>query len=162
MLTDNDIDNLISCEKHAIRAERKKMVENNRSYRNKIFLEATSNNSYKFEMFMRQSAEFVEDFSVGLKLLLPNPTDRILILLRCQRPHDTSRPIGFDRHHDYHIHRLSGFDIESKRYDKPSRECITAEFNSFWSAVFYFSNICGILDLSTTITLPNDAQISLF
>ena len=59
------LNEIISCPKTIIRAERKKMILENRHYRNT--LNAISNNQkYTFKIFLRQSDEFLEDFSVGL------------------------------------------------------------------------------------------------
>ena len=62
------VDELIECPKKIIKSDRKNMIEKNRSYRNNIQLES-EDGKYSFIMFMRQSAEFLEDFSVAIRLL---------------------------------------------------------------------------------------------
>lgn len=108
------VDELIECPKKIIKSDRKNMIEKNRSYRNNIQLES-EDGKYSFIMFMRQSAEFLEDFSVGLIWTNVNKywdTKKQTILIRCQGPHDSKQEFESDPHHSYHIHKLSPTDIE--------------------------------------------------
>lgn len=161
------VDELIKCPKTIIKADRRSMVEKNRSYRNNIRLES-EDGKYNFIMFMRQSSEFLEDFSVGLIWTNANEywnTKKQLILIRCQGPHDSKQEFESDPHHSYHIHQLSSKDIEQKRFNKPSNRGITDSFSSFDEAIIYFCNRCAIIGLSDYIDLNNDqieGQCSLF
>lgn len=110
-------------------------------------------------MFLRQSSEFLEDFSVGLILKNANEvfnTKKQVILMRCQGPHDSKQEFESDPHHSYHIHKLSEEDIEHKRFNKPSNQGSTNHFSSFHEAIIYFREHCGIIDLSEYIDLNND------
>ena len=65
MVTEELITELIVCPKKAIGADRKRMLSVNRSLRNKVALISVDGN-YTYNLFLRQSEEFMEDFSVGL------------------------------------------------------------------------------------------------
>lgn len=161
------VDELIECPKKIIKSDRKNMIEKNRSYRNNIQLES-EDGKYSFIMFMRQSAEFLEDFSVGLIWTNVNKywdTKKQTILIRCQGPHDSKQEFESDPHHSYHIHKLSPTDIEQKRFSKPSNCGVTNHFSSFDEAIIYFCNRCAIIGLSDYINLNNnqvEGQCSLF
>lgn len=154
------VDELIECPKIVIKADRKNMIEKNRSYRNNVQLKS-KDGKYSFIMFMRQSSEFLEDFSVGLTWTNANEywnAKKPIILIRCQGPHDSKQDFESDPHHSYHIHKLSPADIKQRRFGKPSNCGITDHFSSFDEAIIYFCNRCAIMGLSDYINL-NDAQI---
>ena len=116
---------------------------------------------------MRQSEDFLEDFSVGL--IWTNPTNYVeiskssVILLRCQGPHDGKKPLGSDTHHDYHIHTITLDDFKDKRYQKPSGRVSTSAFSSFEQAIFYLIYEYKVKDLEKVVDLPKEVnQISLF
>lgn len=159
MVAETFLNEVISCPKHVIKADRKRMVLENRHYKNKLDI-ISEDGKYTFKMFMRQSNEFLEDFSVGL--IWTNPQKYInisknIILLRCQGPHDGRQELGSDIHHDFHIHKISSLDIEEKRYSKPSNRTSTDKFHSFNQALCYFIEKCGILDIEDFIELPFDS-----
>ena len=155
MINEELINEVIKCSKKAIKAERWSMILKNRSYRNKISLESIDG-KYTYRMFIRQSSEFLEDFSVGL--IWTNPQNysninRLIIMLRCQGPHDSQKPLSYDNHHSYHMHKITVDDIEQKRYDKPSFYDEVNKFSSFDEALCYFIKICDILDVDKHIKL---------
>lgn len=155
-ITEDLINHLIICEKIPIKAERRKMILENRHYKNNIDLISTTGN-YKFRMFMRQSDEFIEDFSIGLIWTNANEVVNIMkpmILLRCQGPHDGKQPLDSDVHHSYHTHTLTVDDFDNKRYLKPSNRETTTQFQSFNQALLYFKDKCGIMNLDKYIELP--------
>lgn len=154
-MTDDFINNLISCQKNVINVERREMKEENRSFKNNIYL-LSVDNKYKFRMFMRQSSSFIEDFSVGLMWLNANEYVNVkkeIILIRCQGPHDGKKEIGFDTHHSFHTHVFTTDDFESKRYEKPSNRNTNEKFSSFEEAIIYFINNCGIMGLENHINM---------
>ena len=156
------LNEIISCPKTIIRAERKKMILENRHYRNT--LNAISNNQkYTFKIFLRQ---FLEDFSVGL--IWTNPQNiiginRPIIMLRCQGPHDGKEELGFDIHHDFHTHEITEKDILERRFHRPSCRQNTTLFQSFDQALCYFIKRCDIIDIEKFIDFPdNFEQLTLF
>lgn len=157
MLTDDFLQKLITCPKRAIKAERKQMLVINRSRRNNISL-VSVDGRYTYTMFLRQSADFMEDFSVGLiwtNAAKYSSIGKDMILVRFQGPHDSGKPFGEDLHHDYHIHQLSAADISERRFSKPSNKGISREFSSFEGAVLAFIKYCGIVELEAYIDLSS-------
>lgn len=112
IITQQFLHELITCPKRAIGADRRKMLLTNRSYRNNVSL-ISLDEKYSFKMFLRQSDEFQEDFSVGLiwtntEAYITKGKD--VILIRYQGPHDSGKPIGIDTHHDFHVHEITVAD----------------------------------------------------
>ncbi len=169
MITEDLINELIVCPKKAIKADRKRMIAVNRSFRNRITL-CSLDGSYGFDLFLRQSEEFVEDFSVGLIWTNASQYSDIakdIILIRFQGPHDSGKPFGEDLHHDYHIHQISVEDIAQRRYLRPSRKTSSDKFHSFSGALHEIIQHCSIIDLDKCIdfspfTTPSPDQLSLF
>lgn len=160
------LQDVLQCEKTAFRADRRRMVLSNRHRKNTIYL-TSANSNYEYKLFLRQSEEFIEDFSVGL--IWTNPSQFIdiskssVILLRCQGPHDGKAPLGTDTHHDYHIHTITLEDFAQKRYQKPSGRVATSSFSSFEQAIFYFINVYNVRNIANIIELPEGVtQTSLF
>lgn len=156
MVTPELIQELILCPKKAVRAERKRMQPINRSLRNKIALVSTDG-KYTYNLFLRQSEEFIEDFSVGL--IWTNTASYIgvnkeIILIRFQGPHDTGKPLGEDLHHDYHIHEITVSDINERRYMRPSSKETSKNFSSFAGALHHIVSYCGIIALDQHIDYP--------
>lgn len=153
MVTEELITELIVCPKKAIGADRKRMLSVNRSLRNKVALISVDGN-YTYNLFLRQSEEFMEDFSVGL--IWTNAAKYVginkeIILIRFQGPHDSGKPMGEDLHHDYHVHEISVSDIKERRYLRPSNKGVSKEFSSFSGALFSCVEHCGIIDLEEYI-----------
>ena len=156
MVTPELIQELILCPKKAVRAERKRMQSVNRSLRNKVAL-ASVDGKYTYDLFLRQSEEFIEDFSVGL--IWTNAAKYIgvnkeIILIRFQGPHDTGKPLGEDLHHDYHVHEITVSDINERRYLRPGSKEASKDFSSFAEALHHIVSYCGIIDLEQHIDYP--------
>lgn len=158
MLPEQLLQEVITCPKRVVKADRKKMILENRHYKNKLDLLSTDDR-YAFKMFMRQSDEFIEDFSVGL--IWTNPQEHInvnksIVMLRCQGPHDGKQAVGFDLHHDFHTHEISLSDIQDKRFLKPSNRTINNNFRSFEQALMFFVEKCAIINIEDFIELSFD------
>lgn len=165
-LTNEFLHELICCPKVIQKAERKNMLQQNRSFRNSMNLKSVDGH-YDYVMFLRQSAAFCEDFSVGLKWINAEKyfdIKKSIILLRCQGPHDIKQDTGTDCHHDYHVHEITVKDIMEKRYTRPTKKKIVKEFGSFETAIVYFCKLCGISGLNKwiDIDLPDIDQMSIF
>jgi hypothetical protein len=165
-ITEELLQEVLYCPKVTVRAERKKMTLSNRHKKNTVYL-TSEDGRYEYKLFLRQSDEFLEDFSVGL--IWTNPMHFIdisknsVILLRCQGPHDGKEPLGADIHHDYHIHQITMSDFEARRYQKPSGRTVSSEFSSFEQAIFYFINTYHVKDIEKYMELPEGVnQTSLF
>jgi hypothetical protein len=155
LIDETFLSNLITCEKKAVRADRKRMTLVNRNYRNDISV-ISLDNKYQYKMFLRYSDEFNEDFSVGLIWMNSEKfTDvsKPVLLIRYQGPHDSGQAFGVDVHNDYHIHQITIMDINEGRFIKPSNIGITNKFSSFGEAVMSFSQDCGIIELENCIDI---------
>lgn len=157
---------VLYCNKVAVRADRKKLSFSNRHRRNNIYL-VSEDGKYEYKFYLRQSEDFLEDFSVGL--IWTNPAKYVeiskssVILLRCQGPHDGKEPLGSDIHHDYHIHTITLDDFIDKRYQKPSGRVSTSAFSSFEQAIFYLIAEYKVKDVDKIVELPEEVnQTSLF
>ncbi len=163
MLTDQLLQEIITCPKTVIKADRRKMILDNRHYKNNVYL-VSNNGIYKYKIFMRKSDEFIEDFSIGLIWTNANECINLsknIILLRCQGPHDGKKPLETDIHHSYHTHEITVDDITNKRYLKPSNRNLSKDFSSFEEAALYVTRKCGIIDLDKFIDTPSPySQIS--
>lgn len=165
-ISESLLNEVLFCHKCAIRADRKRMAFDNRHRKNTVYL-ISEDKKYEYKLYMRQSEEFLEDFSVGL--IWTNPTQHIditknsVMLLRCQGPHDGKAPLGTDIHHDYHIHRISLNDFQERRYQKPSDRILTSNFASFEQALFYLISNYKVDNIETVIDLPEEVtQTSLY
>lgn len=166
VISDALLEDVVLCNKVATRAERRRLTFSNRHRKNTLYL-SSEDGKYEYKVFLRQSEDFIEDFSVGLIWTNPNRFIEIpknsVILLRCQGPHDGKAPLGADIHHDYHIHKITLDDFREKRYQKPSGWESTVAFSSFEQAIFYFISTYHIKNVDRVIELPEKVtQISLF
>lgn len=157
---------VLYCNKVAVRADRKKLSFSNRHRRNNIYL-VSEDGKYEYKFYLRQSEDFIEDFSVGL--IWTNPVKYIeiskssVILLRCQGPHDGKESLGSDIHHDYHIHTITLDDFKDKRYQKPSGRVATSAFSSFEQAILHVIDEYKVNDVDKVVELPEEvSQTSLF
>ena len=155
LLSETIIQELISCKKRAVKADRKRMVLLNRSYRNDVSL-ISLDNKYTFKMFMRYSNDFNEDFSVGLIWTNSDKffdVSKPIILIRYQGPHDSGQPLNGDIHNDYHIHEITSEDINEGRFLKPSSKETTNKYASFGEAVQSFEADCSVIGLRECIDI---------
>ena len=111
--TEQEITNLIRCPKKVLEAPRREMKAVDGFRRNDLSLIAEGVPGY-FYVFMRQTEDFPENFSIGLRYDTKDGSGEI-ILLRCNGPHgpynnsaDPNHP-----HWDFHVHRAS--QKQSKR-----------------------------------------------
>lgn len=164
MLNESFLQNIITCPKYCIKADRQEMKEENRHIKNNLYL-LSNDNTYKYTMFIRQSLEFYEDFSIGLVWTNPNEYINIkkkIIMLRCQGPHDGKSNKNSDIHHSFHTHEITIDDIENKRYSKPSNRNKADQYNSFEQAILFFISKCKIRNISNFTRLPIDEnQVSM-
>lgn len=160
-----EIDKLVVCRKTVKEGPTKKDKLAGAHYRNDAKLLA-SDDAIKgdFSMFMRQSEDFPENFSVGLTYH-PKDGRQDITLLRCngqhgtfnnRMPHDADHP-----HYSYHVHRASEKALEEGR----KAECwaeTTAEFATFGEAVQYFIKAVNLDDADAEKYFPFDGQRMLF
>lgn len=146
----SELDGLISCPKEISEAPKKGMKLCEAHFRNDAKLIASNGISGEFGMFMRQSEDFPENFSIGLTYS-PQDGRNPVTLLRCNGKHGTFNG-SFDPTHphwDYHIHRADETAIEAGlAAERVATK--TAEYASFEEALQFF--------VRTVNLSPNEAQ----
>lgn len=93
MLTDREIQDLIKLPKRITsRTPAEGYREEDRNKRCDLALEATADNGASFRVFIRQSIEFIENFSIGLRYQTGDRSLGTIVLVRYNGPHgETSR-----------------------------------------------------------------------
>lgn len=116
--TDDSIRDLITCPKRVSDPPAREFKEENRHRRKDMRLQSTDGHNRTFEVFIRQSLEFSEDFSLGLMYL--SPEGKRMTLVRFNGQHDQSNdPLDLAKtHFQYHIHTATAANLNDGRYDK--------------------------------------------
>ena len=140
-----EIEELIRCPKVIIEAPRKEMYIERAYLRNDLKLRE-KNGERIFKVFMRQTVDFPEDFTIGIEYIPDDERDRI-ILLRCNGPHGEFEdgPCPPSSHFMYHIHKAKEENI--RRRVKPERFGeATEEYAAYEQALSYFIHVVNITD----------------
>lgn len=137
MLTDNEIEELISCEKIIVKAEPTTGMENDpkSSYvkRKNLQLESTDKR-YIFDVFIRQNTKFINQFSIGLRYKI---NEKKIILIRYNGEHGQS-DWSIDKHYSaFHIHKITE-ELLDKGIFEPKYIEITSRFTTYDSAINEF------------------------
>lgn len=138
-----EIEDLIRCKKEIIEAPRKDMKLDRGSKRNGMKLKS-SDDKLLFRVFIRQNADFPEDFSIGLEYLPIDERDN-LMLLRCNGPHGEFEGalVPLPAHFQHHIHKAKEENIQRKV--KPEKGATqTSEYASFEEALSYFLKLINV------------------
>jgi hypothetical protein len=141
-LTQDFLDSLLRSRKRIVISPKKAMASLFGSLRNDMKVE--NNAGDKFNVFMRVSEAFQEDFSIGL-VYLP-PSGSTITIIRCNGPHGNVRDPtkNADAHHAcFHIHRARTENIQKGRKPEWGGEP-TKEYDSFPQALRYFLGITNI------------------
>lgn len=143
--SDANIIALIECPKTTTKAPRREMRLERGSLRNDAEL-ISEDGEHHFRLFVRQSAEFLESFSIGL-IYEPRDGSSSITLLRCNGPHGQHRNIPFapDEHFHYHIHEATAAAIaEGERAERYAEK--TDKYAAFEQALAYFLRRINLLD----------------
>ena len=105
--TDEDLTNLIGCAKRISQAPRKKMRTEGQMLRDEMEFESLDG-KHTFGVFLRQSRQFTENFSVGINYL-PKDEQGSFCLLRCNGMHGGHKV--HPHHLSCHIHRSKAEDV---------------------------------------------------
>ena len=95
-------------------------------------------------MFIRISQDFIEDFSIGLRV--SGLCDYDLVAVRFQGPHggQSATKDMRDMHNSYHIHQMTDDDLSVRRKHATYKE--EASFSSYEEALCSFLMYCHIDD----------------
>jgi len=158
--TQKELDNLILCKKKISKPPRSQVYKEGAHYRNDMKLQS-EDGKHDFSVFIRQHAEFEEDFSIGL-VYHPRDGSKKIILIRCNGPHNSSSNlVEYDLHFDYHIHIAKDFNINEGKKDEKYKEA-TNEYINLYEAIHYFINKCNIEGAEKYFNLQKVKQVSLF
>jgi len=138
--TDDEITRLITCPKVITDAPRREMKKEHRHRRNDMAVVSDSNEA--FNVFIRQSTEFPEDFSIGLDYFAPD--GKRITLIRFNGQHEqTTTPFSDNPHFNYHIHRATSENLNNGRLAKHPAS-ITESYASLDEAIAEFMEITKI------------------
>ena len=148
MLKDFEIQALIETEKRIVHKDPVKgFRKEDRHHRCSLQLESVSEEKKKFKVFIRQSVEFIEDFSIGLRYETNLPLLKIITLICYNGPHgESSRHL--DGHYAQpHIHRLTETEIASGSMEPQEKHRkITDKYRTFEEAISIFFRDIGAVN----------------
>ena len=141
--TQNEIDELISCNKKVTEAPKQKLRLIGAYWRNDMKL-VSDGKPGVFAVFFRKSEEFKENFSIGISYDRKDGSGEI-VLLRCNGQHGVFGG-SFDPQHPhwgYHIHRASEAAVNAGL--KPEKQAeLTTAYASYEEAVPYFLKLINL------------------
>jgi hypothetical protein len=139
-----ELDALVNCQKRVTDPPRREMKAENGYFRSDFRLESLDGER-QFVGFLRQSAAFPENFSVGLDYQ-PKDEGRFP-LLRLNGKHGDAN-FSFDPahpHNDTHLHRITAEDLEAGII-RARHATTCGEYASFEEAVGYFVKLLSTVD----------------
>jgi hypothetical protein len=146
VLSQEEIDNLISCRKTIIETETKSM-RTEKGHKRRDMRLRSKETGLEFEVFLRISTYFPENFCLGITHRPQGERDRIT-LLRCNGPHGLfiGGPEDLHSHFLFHIHRAKAENINmglrAERGGQP-----TTEYASYREALSYFLRTINVENL---------------
>jgi hypothetical protein len=155
------IDELISCEKKVVEAPAREFKEENRHRRKDMRLQDIRDEKRVFSVFIRQSLEFAEDFSLGLVYL--SEDGKRMTVIRYNGQHDQSND-PYDQaktHFQYHIHKATAENLNNGRYDKHPASA-SLDYASFVEATTAFLQAIGLRAGDISAHFPGIESLPLF
>ena len=151
MFTDQEIKNLITTPKTiGSKTPASAYRQENGHKRCDIDLWATSDDTRKFKVFIRQNDKFIENFSIGLRYQTGDINLRTITLTRYNGPHG-EMSLNSDGHYiKPHIHRITASEITSGSTQPQERNReITDSYNTYEQALHTFFADIGVTDYET-------------
>lgn len=155
--TDEDMTQLISCQKRITQPPRREMRTDGQMLRNEMGLESLDG-KHSFHVFMRQNLIFSENFSLGIEYLPKDEPGRFC-LLRCNGKHGGNK--ANPHHSNCHIHRSKAEDINAGIFMERHIEPIS-EYAAFRDALTYFLLLINIATADLAQHFPGIVQTELF
>ncbi len=162
MLTDQHIQDLVSCSKTITKKEPASGYrEDGRHLRCDLELVSTEDSSTTFKVFIRRNTEFIENFSIGLLYSPDEPTLATITLVRYNGPHGETGRDPDGHYAKPHIHRITVSELESGsvRPQERHRE-ITERYGTFEQGSSIFFNDTHVVNFEDYF--PNLLQGNLF
>lgn len=149
MLTDADIADLISRPKKIVRkTPATGYIEQNQNRRCDLELVDIADERCQYRVFIRQSTNFIENFTIGLRHRpMADPMFGTLTLVRYNGPHG-EYSINPDGHYAVpHIHRITESEIASGSFQpQESHRELTNRYSTYESALRVFWSDIGVTD----------------
>ena len=142
MLSDSDLESLISCRKTIVSKPRREPKDYGSHLRNDMML-MSEDQQYSFSVFMRISKEFPENFSIGLSVLNAVDGAERITLVRYNGIHGGH--IEFPHHVAPHIHTITADRIADGVYSEGHAET-TDTYTTYQDALAAFCRRCNIVD----------------
>lgn len=136
--TDQELGHLISCSKEIVEAPRREMRQDGKMKRNEMTLKSSTSKD-EFRVFLRQSDDFPENFSIGL-VYIPGEEPGEFILLRYNGQHGGTKV--HPHHALFHSHRMSAEDLSNGI--KEPKVIEPAKYASFAEALRAFCQNIGL------------------
>lgn len=148
MPTDFEIQALIKAPKKIVHKDPVKgFRKEDRHHRCSLELESVSEEKKKFKVFIRQSVEFIEDFSIGLQYEINISLLKIVTLIRYNGPHGESIRHSDGHYNKPHIHRLTETEIASgSMMPQEKHRKITDKYRTFEEALSIFFRDIGAIN----------------
>lgn len=148
MLTNSGIQALIESPKRIVHKNPLKgFREENRYFRCRLELESVSEEKKKFKVFIRQSVEFIEDFSIGLQYEINISLLKIVTLIHYNGPHGEISRHSDGHYAKPHIHRITAAEIASgSMMPQEKHRKITDKYRSFEEALSIFFRDIGAIN----------------
>ena len=124
--TDEELESLIRCRKEVVDPPRREMRVDGKMKRNDMTLKS-ADGAHSFRVFMRQSEEFLENFSIGL-VYQPGEEPGSFQLIRCNGQHGGERV--HPHHAVFHVHGVQRTTsmLGSWSLDKSSKPPLSRRF----------------------------------
>jgi len=127
-------------------------------------LTASKDVAGEFAVFMRQSEDFPENFSIGLTYQ-PKDGRQEITLIRCNGKHGIfNSATNFNPSHshwDFHIHRADAAPLDSG-LKAERRATKTTEYASYEEALPFFLKLINLDEGDVRNYFPNDMQGEMF
>ena len=149
MITDHDIQELIRLPKKiADKTPSAGYRDEDGHKRCELDLQAMSDDSRTFVVFIRKNNRFIENFTIGLRYHTGDKTLGTITLLRYNGPHGESRPQTDGHYAKPHIHRVTEAEIASgSRQPQERHREITDRYSTFEEALYVFFDDIAITNL---------------
>lgn len=137
--TDEQLEALVQCLKLIVDPPAVKMKSERGSKRNGMVLQSQDGN-HRFRVFMRQSEDFEENFSIGLDYL-PKDASGSFCLLRCNGKHNGHQ--AHPHHLSFHVHRVKADDVNNGNKQERHIE-VTTEYAAYRDGLAYFLKLINL------------------
>lgn len=159
ILTDKNIEELISCEKVITKAPKRHFSldkTNHFSEQNEFDCQSKINPKNTFHVFLRKSTEISDNFSIGL--IFNDEETKNVLLLRANGRQKHRNKEDDKSFYAFHVHKANEKQLMKGILNKFDAE-ICEEYSNFNSALIYFCQKCGIMNYKKYF--PEAMQISM-